>query len=300
MFSRPYPREEAENGVYTKLLTPKDLKATWQSSGIIKLEWSGILSFDSELIIERKTENSNFVPIETISPYDLKWYDTGVENDRNYTYRVKSVNSYNSSDYSNEASVEPLALPEPENFKVVVLSGSEVIIEWEYDEDKEISGFKLERRLDSDGRWREVASLGNKVRSYSIKDLDPDEVYYFRIGAYHSSMNLKSYAQPVKVLINTVKPPSDLIVTHIRDNQYLLEWKDNSENEEGFIIERRHGSKDFVEIGRVTEDTQNFTDSALNLTQYIITGYGHTTQMYSQLTPIQFQSGPYSKNLLVI
>ena len=89
----------------------------------------------------------------------MKWYDTGVENDRNYTYRVKSVNSYNSSDYSNEASVEPLALPEPENFKVVVLSGSEVIIEWEYDEDKEISGFKLERRLDSDGRWREVASF---------------------------------------------------------------------------------------------------------------------------------------------
>ena len=50
VFSRPYPREEAENGVYTKLLTPKDLKASWQSSGIIKLEWSGILSFDSELI----------------------------------------------------------------------------------------------------------------------------------------------------------------------------------------------------------------------------------------------------------
>ena len=281
VFSRPYPREEAENGIYTKLLTPKDLKASWQSSGIIKLEWSGILSFDSELIIERKTENSNFVPIETISPYDLKWYDTGVENDRNYTYRVKSVNSYNSSDYSNEASVEPLALPEPENFKVVVLSGSEVIIEWEYDEDKEISGFKLERRLDSDGRWREVASLGNKVRSYSIKDLDPDEVYYFRIGAYHSSMNLKSYAQPVKVLINTVKPPSDLIVTHIRDNQYLLEWKDNSENEEGFIIERRHGSKDFVEIGRVTEDTQNFTDSGLEFNSiyyYRVRAYNSNVQ----------------------
>ncbi|HQD29500.1 fibronectin type III domain-containing protein [Acetivibrio saccincola] len=281
VFSRPYPREEAENGIYTKLLTPKDLKASWQSSGIIKLEWSGILSFDSELIIERKTENSNFVPIETISPYDLKWYDTGVENNRNYTYRVKSVNSYNSSDYSNEASVEPLALPEPENFKVVVLSGSEVIIEWEYDEDKEISGFKLERRLDSDGRWREVASLGNKVRSYSIKDLDPDEVYYFRIGAYHSSMNLKSYAQPVKVLINTVKPPSDLIVTHIRDNQYLLEWKDNSENEEGFIIERRHGSKDFVEIGRVTENTQNFTDSGLEFNSiyyYRVRAYNSNVQ----------------------
>ena len=106
--------------------------------------------------------------------------------------------------------LEAFNLPEPENFKVVVFSGSEVVIEWDYDEDREISGFKLERRIDSDGRWREVASLGNKVRSYRTKDLDPDEVYYFRIGAYHSSMNLKSYAQPVKVLINTVKPPSDL------------------------------------------------------------------------------------------
>ena len=263
VFSRPYPREEVEKGVYTKLLTPKDLKVSWQSSGIIKLEWSSILSFDSELIIERKTENSNFVPIETISPYDLKWYDTGVENDRNYTYRIKSVNSYNSSDYSNEASVEPLTLPEPGNFKVTVLSDSEVIIEWDYADKNEISGFKLERRLGSDGRWREVASLGNKVRSYGIKDLDPDEVYYFRIMAYHSSMNLKSYTQPVEVLINTVKPPSDLIVTQIPDNKYLLEWKDNSYNEEGFIIERRHGSKDFVEIGRVTENTQSFTDSGL-------------------------------------
>lgn len=281
VFSRPHPREEAGTGVYTKLLMPMDLKASWQSSGIIKLEWSGILSFESDLVIERKTENSNFVPIETISPYNLKWYDIEVENDRNYTYRVKSVNSYNSSDYSNEALVEPLALPEPGNFKVVVLSDSEVIIEWEYNTKLDISGFKLERRLDPDGRWREIVSLDKRLRSYTVKDLDADEVYYFRIGAYDSSMNLKSYTQPIEVLINTVKPPSDLVVTQIPNNQYLLEWKDNSDNEEGFIIERRHGSKDFVEIGRVTENTQSFIDSGLEFNSiyyYKVRAYNSNVQ----------------------
>ncbi|NLW25813.1 S-layer homology domain-containing protein [Acetivibrio saccincola] len=283
VFSRPYPRDylENENGVYTNLLTPRNLKASWQSSGIVKLEWAGNLSFESDLVIERKAENSNFVPIETIEPHDMKWYDIGVENDRNYTYRVKSVNSYNSSDYSNEAAIEALTLPEPENFKVVVSSDSEVIIEWDYEDETEISGFKVEMRVESDGRWNEIVSLGDSVRSYTAKHLDPDTVYYFRLISYESTMNLKSYTQPIEVLINTVKPPSDLVVTQIPNNQYLLEWKDNSDNEEGFIIERRHGSKDFVEIGRVTENTQSFIDSGLEFNSiyyYKVRAYNSNVQ----------------------
>ncbi|MDQ2086569.1 fibronectin type III domain-containing protein [Herbivorax sp. ANBcel31] len=265
VFSRPYPGDYLENekGVYTNLSAPRSLKASWYSSGIVKLEWIGNLSFESDILIERKAENSNFVPIKTIEPNDIKWYDVDVENDRNYTYRIKSVNAYNSSDFSNEAFLEALTLPEPENFKVVVSSNSEVVIEWDYEDQTEVSGFKVEKKVNSDGRWNEIVSLGNSVRSYTVENLDSDKVYYFRIAAYESSMNLKSYTQSVEVRINTVNPPSDLIVTQIPNNQYLLEWKDNSDNEDGFIIERRHGSKDFVDIGRVTENTKSFTDSSL-------------------------------------
>ena len=43
----------------------------------------------------------------------------------------------------------------------------------------------------------------------------------------------------------------------------LLTWKDNSNNEDGFIVERRDNvaGAAFVEIGRVTANTSTYTDT---------------------------------------
>jgi len=41
-----------------------------------------------------------------------------------------------------------------------------------------------------------------------------------------------------------------------------LTWSDNSDNEEGFIIERKSDGGEFVEIARTTQDVSKYLDSS--------------------------------------
>ncbi len=63
-------------------------------------------------------------------------------------------------------------------------------------------------------------------------------------------------------------PPSDLQTVVISDTKVNLLWKDNTDDEEGFIIERASGG-DFSEIAIVPENKESFMDTSLTpLTKY--------------------------------
>ncbi|TYQ14915.1 UNVERIFIED_CONTAM: S-layer family protein [Acetivibrio alkalicellulosi] len=263
IFSRPFPSDDIGIGAYTRLMTPKDLKSSWHSAGVVRLNWTGYSSSGSSLIIERKAQGSVFIPVGTTNSDELVWYDVGVHYNRDYTYRIKSINSYNSSDYSNESSLEALQLPSPESLQLTVLSDSQIMLNWKYDK-SDITSFKVEQKIGTDGSWREIANLSNLNTSYTVKSLDTNTVYFYRVAAYSSSLNIKSYSDIVEVLLSTLKPPSNLIATTLSPIEIKLEWKDNSDNEQGFIIERLNNEGHYAEIARVGQNTQTYTDKNLS------------------------------------
>lgn len=53
--------------------------------------------------------------------------------------------------------------------------------------------------------------------------------------------------------------PSNLVATPISEKQVDLTWTDNSDNEEGFIIQRTFGAS-FIEVGEVDSNVTFFTD----------------------------------------
>ena len=65
-------------------------------------------------------------------------------------------------------------------------------------------------------------------------------------------------------LINPINPPSDLEAAAI-DNKIKLTWKDNSDNESGFVIEKKTGdsagSGNFFVIDTVSANYTSYTDS---------------------------------------
>jgi len=61
-----------------------------------------------------------------------------------------------------------------------------------------------------------------------------------------------------------VRQPTELKAKLLPGNKVMLEWKDNSTNEEGFIIKRKaEGEYAFVEIARVGANTTTYTDTNL-------------------------------------
>ncbi|MBN1339475.1 MAG: T9SS type A sorting domain-containing protein, partial [Bacteroidales bacterium] len=56
------------------------------------------------------------------------------------------------------------------------------------------------------------------------------------------------------------KAPGDLSAVPLSDRQVELSWVDNSDNEDGFVIERTFGSSSFIQIGKVDSNITTFTD----------------------------------------
>jgi hypothetical protein len=57
--------------------------------------------------------------------------------------------------------------------------------------------------------------------------------------------------------------PSNLTATAVSTSQINLSWTDNSNNEEGFRIERKTGAQDFSEIAQVGPNTTSYSDTGL-------------------------------------
>lgn len=64
---------------------------------------------------------------------------------------------------------------------------------------------------------------------------------------------------------NIPSPPSDLQANAITSSQIILNWADNSNNETGFIIERKHDLSDpWIQIADINQNTVNYHDTGLN------------------------------------
>lgn len=85
---------------------PSNLTAIYNSTvPVVELRWvnndNRILFFD----IERKTENSNFIPLKRINAGNNLYLDFSILTQQNYTYRIRGYDSIIYSDYSNEVTV---------------------------------------------------------------------------------------------------------------------------------------------------------------------------------------------------
>ncbi|MEO0468006.1 MAG: S8 family serine peptidase [Bacteroidota bacterium] len=69
----------------------------------IQLDWQNLSTNATEIQLERSTDNLNFSPIDTISASQTNYSDADVVNNTTYYYRIRAVNSFGPSDYSNVA-----------------------------------------------------------------------------------------------------------------------------------------------------------------------------------------------------
>jgi WD40 repeat protein len=79
----------------------------------------------------------------------------------------------------------------------------------------------------------------------------------------------------VEVIAYKFTAPTELSIMHISQNEVQLNWNDNTEHEEGYIIERKKAG-DFSELARVTADINSFNDNTLSVNanyKYRIKGY---------------------------
>lgn len=129
----------------------------------------------------------------------------------------------------------------PSGLSLTVYSDTQIGLTWTVNSDNEYR-FRIYRKQGSGGAYEEVGHAGNDETSYIDYSLEPETRYYYKITAYNAYAE-SGYSNEVSgtTLGDTAAPyaPSGLAVTILASDSVELSWTDNSDNENGFIIESK-------------------------------------------------------------
>ncbi len=114
-----------------------------------------------------------------------------------------------------------------------------IVLLWADNSDDE-DGFIVEQSLMETEAFTEAADLSSNIETVVISGLSQDTEYFFRVYAYNANGD-SSYSAVVSGTtlqeLSTPNSPSELMVTGESSSTVSLSWTDNSDNEDGFIIE---------------------------------------------------------------
>ncbi|NQV16527.1 hypothetical protein HQ531_13780 [bacterium] len=153
----------------------------------------------------------------------------------------------------------------PSNLQLEQLSPTSIRLSW-VDNSEDEDGFRVDRKIGT-GLWSEVYAL---VPWNSTEWLDtlaiPEEENSYKLYAYKGTVNSTSIENsiiPIYPEIVAPNPPSDLQLEQVELTNISLTWIDNSDDEEGFRIDRRIGSAAWTEVyAIVSNDNTYWLDTA--------------------------------------
>ncbi len=233
------------------------------------LSWIDNSNNEAGFSIERKTALTVFAEVGTVNADISTYTDTGCEPDTAYTYRVLAHNgSGGVSDYSNEAAVTTgVAIQPPSGLSVTNVDGYTNDLSWTDNSENE-DGFTIERSTNGTDYTELVTSI--IVTSYTDSTCSPEISYWYRVIAYTNSpaeVSLPSAAGTVTTGVAIIAP-SSLSVSNLNASTNNISWTDNSENEDGFTIERSIDGTTFAELQSSITVTSYSDTSCLPETRY--------------------------------
>jgi hypothetical protein len=160
----------------------------------------------------------------------------------------------------------------------VAVSNTETTLSWTDDAGIEL-GFIIDRALDSAFTVDlNTSSVAANEQIFSDNGLTHNTTYYYRVKGDYPSGQVSDFSSTVTITtLNLVAPPTPASATGTSNSSISLSWVDNSNNEDGFKVERSTSpTGPFVEIADLPNDTTTYSDVGLvyNTTyHYRIIGY---------------------------
>ncbi len=148
---------------------------------------------------------------------------------------------------------------EPTDLQLTKLSDSIINLQWS-DNSEDEHGFEIWRK-DETADYALCQSLPANTISANDTVLVPNQIYYYKIRAFHQYGFSESEEVSTAADIKLIEAPSDLQVTAFGTRWVRLTWHDNSDNELAFIIQRKIASgAEFSQIAVLPPNTIKYDD----------------------------------------
>jgi len=272
------------------LEAPSNLTASVNANSEIELAWTDNSLDETGFEIWRyeyiNSSSSNYSLYSVVGQNVRSFTDKNVQAGIQYRYMVRAYDAERNiySGYSNAATAGVGIINPPDRLDYSVVSQTQITLTWRDNSSNE-SGFKIERKIGTNGLWTEIATLVANTTSYSSTGLVPYVQYFYRVKAYDYSSSSYSYSNEIEVSTGIPYGPEDLVAEAVSSKQINLTWKDNSSNEQGFRIERRKaGESNFSLIATVEAGVTNYKDKGLSsgtIYYYRVAAYNKSGKEYS-------------------
>lgn len=286
---------------------PSSLATIVISSTQIDLSWNDNSSNEDDFKLERSTDGNTFAPLVTLGANVTNYNDTGLLPSTQYWYRVKAHNSAGDSNYSNVAFATTQAAPvippaAPTGLIATAASSSVINLIWTDNSNNEIE-FWIERSINNNVNFVQIATVAAGVSSYSNIGLTANTTYFYRVRASNTA-GQSGFSNEVNATTQAASPiptaPSGLVVTGTTQTTVSLAWTDNSFNEDGFKLDR--GIDSFDKLGNPTVLwVVNYRTVGVNVTTFTDTGLTQGKRYYYRVRAYNLAgSSSYSNTLSVI
>ncbi|GEM_PF-1942406 len=255
----------------------------------VKLSWQDNASAEEGFKVEQKSSlTGSYSVIATVGANVTSHEATASYMNRSYFYRVRAYSGSSYSPYSNE--FESKTMSAPSYFSAKVVSGTRIDLSWRDNTSLE-TGYKVERKTGDAGAWTEISSLNASATTFQDNTVNYGMTYYYRVRAFANSgketPHYSAYSSETSATTPVMPPTGPANLKALANgNTVTLNWQDNSNNEDGFAIERKRGTTGSYSVVTTTgPNVTNYQDSGVS---------SNYTYYYRIRSYISFSYSPYS------
>ncbi len=225
-------------------LAPSSLTAVLAAGPQVTLNWVDNSNNEAGFIVERSVNGGAFSLLTTVGANVTTYVDSAPVLNSTNAYQVAAFNPLGNSPYTNTAQVSPPVAPS--SLTAVLTYGPIITLNWVDNSLNEI-GFVVERSING-GAFSTLATVGANVTTYVDSTGTQNNTYAYRVAAFNPLGN-SPYSNTVQVVVPAAPlAPTNLTAVLQSGLRVRLTWRDNANNETGFIVERSTDGINFTQI----------------------------------------------------
>ena len=239
--------------------TPQNVQVAQSGVTTVTLTWELEDALIQGFKIDRKVGSGEWQTDYAVLDADAReWSDDDILPSNMYYYRLYGYADENVSE-AIEVNITP-GFPGPTDLDAQPYLVNQVKLTWT-DVASGEAGYKIDKRVGSTGDWViGYGETGADAEEWIDSSAVLDNILYYRVYAYIGEL-VSGYDEDS---VNLSFPaPTNLTAVQESVKKVTLSWDDNSDGEDGFVIEKHTSTEEWIVYDNVAGDISQWSDSTL-------------------------------------